>query len=78
MGIVATDIDDDRDQDVMIVHITTEPDYVFRNDGDYFVDIAAQVGLSIHTQCYTRFGLIVHDLNNDGWLDIFEANGAVT
>ncbi len=78
MGIVATDLDDDRDQDVMIVHITTEPDYVFRNEGDYFLDITAQVGLSIHTQRYTRFGLVVDDLDNDGWLDVFEANGAVT
>ena len=78
MGIVATDLDDDQDQDVMIVHITTEPDYVFRNEGDYFRDITAQVGLSIHTQRYTRFGLIVDDLDNDGWLDVFEANGAVT
>ena len=78
MGIVATDIDDDRDQDVMIVHITTEPDYVFRNEGEYFVDVTAEVGLSIHTQRYTRFGLIVDDLDNDGWLDVFEANGAVT
>ena len=78
MGIVATDLDDDQDQDVMIVHITTEPDYVFRNEGNYFRDITAQVGLSIHTQRYTRFGLIVDDLDNDGWLDVFEANGAVT
>lgn len=78
MGIVATDLDDDRDQDVMIVHITTEPDYVFRNEGNYFLDITAQVGLSIHTQRYTRFGLVVDDLDNDGWLDVFEANGAVT
>ena len=78
MGIVATDLDDDRDQDVMIVHITTEPDYVFRNEGDYFLDITAQVGLSIYTQRYTRFGLVVDDLDNDGWLDVFEANGAVT
>ena len=78
MGIVATDLDDDRDQDVVIVHITTEPDYVFRNEGDYFRDVTAQVGLSIHTQRYTRFGLVVDDLDNDAWLDLFEANGAVS
>ena len=78
MGIVATDLDDDRDLDVMVVHITTEPDYVFQNEGDYFRDVTAQVGLSIYTQRYTRFGLVVDDLDNDGWLDVFEANGAVT
>ncbi|MCY3860074.1 MAG: CRTAC1 family protein [Gammaproteobacteria bacterium] len=78
MGIVATDIDDDSDQDVIVVHITTQSDYVFSNEGDYFRDVAPQVGMSIHSQRYTRFGLVVNDLNNDGWLDIFEANGAVS
>ena len=78
MGIVATDLDDDRDQDVIVVHITTEPNYVFQNEGGFFRDVTAQVGLSIYSQRFTRFGLIVDDLNNDGWLDIFEANGAVS
>ena len=77
MGIVATDLDDDLDQDVIVVHITTEPNYVFKNEGEFFRDITAQVGLSTYSQRFTRFGLIVDDLNNDGWLDVFEANGAV-
>ena len=78
MGIVTTDLDDDSDQDVVVVHITTQSDYVFGNEGSYFRDVAPQVGMSIHSQRYTRFGLVVDDLNNDGWLDIFEANGAVS
>lgn len=78
MGIVATDLDDDRDQDVIVVHITTEPNYVFRNEGQFFRDVTSQVGLGIFSQRYTRFGLVVEDLDNDGWLDIFEANGAVS
>ena len=78
MGIAATDLDDDQDPDVMVVHITTQADYVFQNEGDYFRDVAPGVGLSIHSQRYTRFGLVVDDLNNDGWLDVFEANGSVT
>ena len=77
MGIVATDLDDDQDEDVVVVHITTEPNYVFRNEGEFFRDVTAQVGLSIYSQRFTRFGLIVDDLDNDGWLDLFEANGAV-
>lgn len=78
MGIVAADLDDDRDQDVIVVHITTEPNYVFQNEGAYFRDVTAQVGLSTYSQRYTRFGLVVDDLNNDGWLDILEVNGAVS
>lgn len=77
MGIVATDLDDDADEDVIVVNITTEPDSVFRNENDYFRDVTALVGLNVVSQRYTRFGLAADDLNNDGWLDVFEANGAV-
>ena len=78
MGIVAVDMDDDQDQDVMVVHVSTEANYVFRNEQTYFRDIAPQVGLGMDSQRYTRFGIVVDDLNNDGWLDVYEANGAVT
>ena len=78
MGIVTTDLNDDAKQDLMIVNITTEPNYVFQNADGYFLDAASTVGLNIHTQRFTRFGLVVEDLNNDGWLDVFEANGAVS
>ena len=78
MGVSAIDLDDDQDQDLIVVNITTEPDYVFRNDGTYFTDIASTIGLGISSQRYTRFGLVISDFNNDGWLDIFEANGAVS
>ena len=77
MGVAAIDMDDDSDQDLMVVNITTEPDYVFRNEGEFFTDIASQIGLSIASQRYTRFGLVIADLNNDTWLDIYQANGAV-
>lgn len=77
MGVTAFDLEDDGDQDLMVMNITTESDYVFRNDGDFFTDVANSIGLSISSQRYTRFGLVVADLNNDSWLDIYEANGAV-
>ena len=78
MGIVAVDMDDDKDQDVMVVHVSAEANYVFRNEQTYFRDIAPQIGLGMDSQRYTRFGVVVDDLNNDGWLDVYEANGAVT
>ena len=78
MGIVTTDLNDDAKQDIMIVNITTEPNFVFQNEDGYFRDTTSSAGLNIHTQRFTRFGLVVEDLNNDGWLDIFEANGAVS
>lgn len=77
MGVVATDLDNDRDQDVIVANITTEPDYVFLNINTYFQDVSSRVGLNLNTQRYTRFGLVSEDFNNDGFLDLFEANGAV-
>ena len=78
MGVVTTDLDDDADQDLVIVNITTEPNFVFQNEVGYFRDVTSRVGLNMFTQRYTRFGLVVDDLNNDGLLDVFEANGAVS
>lgn len=77
MGVDANDIDDDGDFDVIICNLKNESDSLFRNDGDYFVDITAQAGLRTTTRANTRFGVGFVDLNNDGWLDIYEANGAV-
>ena len=77
MGVDANDIDDDGDFDIIICNLKGESDSLFRNDGDYFVDITAQSGLRTTTRANTRFGVGFVDLNNDGWLDLYEANGAV-
>lgn len=77
MGVDANDIDDDGDLDLIVCNLKTESDSLFRNDGDYFVDITAQAGLRTAPRANTRFGVGFVDLNNDGWLDLYEANGAV-
>ncbi len=78
MGIVTSDMDNDADMDVLVVNIEGETDSFFRNEGDYFVDATARVGLGSTSRRYTRFGVVLADLNNDGVLDLFEANGRVT
>ncbi len=77
MGVDTDDIDDDGDLDLIVCNLTGESDSMFRNDGDYFVDITARTGVRKATRHATRFGLGWADLNNDGWLDLFEANGGV-
>ncbi|MCH2136484.1 MAG: CRTAC1 family protein [Phycisphaerales bacterium] len=77
MGVDANDIDDDGDLDLIVCNLKSESDSLFRNDGDYFVDITTQSGLRNATRAWTRFGLGLVDFNNDGWLDLYEANGAV-
>ncbi len=78
MGVVARDVDQDTDVDIIVVNIQGETDSYYRNDGDYFTDAAAQVGLTRFSRSYTRFGIALVDFNHDGRLDFYEGNGRVT
>jgi hypothetical protein len=78
MGVASADIDDDGDADLVVVNIEGETDSVYRNEGGYFVDATARTGLGTTSRRYTRFGVALVDFNNDGWLDLYEANGRVT
>ena len=76
MGVAIGDIDDDADLDLLVVNLGGETDSFYRNEGGYFVDATYQVGLS-NSKEYTRFGVILADFDNDGLLDLYEANGKV-
>lgn len=78
MGTAAVDYDDDGDLDLFVVNLQSEPDSFYRNQGNYFTDDTAAVGLGVISQAYTRFGTSIIDFNNDGWLDVYSANGRVT
>ena len=78
MGVTIGDVDQDDDEDLLVVNIGTETDSFFRNDGRFFTDITGEVGLRVASRPYTRFGVGLVDFNNDGWLDLYEANGRVT
>ena len=77
MGVAAADIDRDGDTDVMVVNLEGQTDSFFRNEGSYFRDATAELGLALSGR-YTRFGVALADFDNDGWLDLFEANGRVS
>jgi len=77
MGVHAADVDADADQDLLVVNLDGESDSFFRNEQSYFVDDTAAVGLRTVSRPFTRFGMALVDFNNDGLLDLFEANGRV-
>jgi hypothetical protein len=77
MGVHAADVDADGDEDLLVVNLDTEADSFFRNDGRFFVDAAAAVGLRLASRRFTRFGTAMLDFDNDGYLDLYEANGRV-
>jgi hypothetical protein len=77
MGVISEDFDNDGDFDIVVCNLTGESDSLFRNDGDYFTDVTSRKGIRTTTRHATRFGLGWVDFNNDGILDLFEANGRV-
>jgi len=77
MGVDAADVDDDDDLDLMVVNLDGESDSFYRNHGRYFADETAAVGLRVASRPFTRFGMALLDFDNDGWLDLYEANGRV-
>ena len=77
MGVHAVDIDEDDDLDLLVVHLAGENDGLFRNEGTYFSEATTKLGLSQVNRMRTRFGVGIHDFDNDGLLDIFQASGRV-
>jgi hypothetical protein len=77
MGVHAADVDRDGDHDLLVVNLDGESDSFYRNEHPFFVDDTASVGLRTVSRRFTRFGMAMLDFDNDGMLDIYEANGRV-
>ncbi len=77
MGVTTDDFDFDGDFDIIVCNLTGESDSLYRNDGEFFTDVTARHGIRTATRHTTRFGLGLVDFDNDGYLDLFEANGRV-
>ena len=77
MGVVAADLDDDSDVDILVVNLEGQTDSLYRNEGTWFDDATAELGLNVVSRRYTRFGVVLADFDNDGRLDLYQANGAV-
>jgi hypothetical protein len=77
MGVHLADVDGDGDLDLLVVNLDSESDSFYRNEGGFFRDDAAAVGLRTTSRPFTRFGAAMLDFDNDGLLDIYEANGRV-
>ncbi len=78
MGVVAEDFDDDGDDDIFLSHLLGESNTLLVNDGrGGFDDATNRFGLAAASRPYTGFGVDWFDLEGDGDLDLFVANGGV-
>jgi hypothetical protein len=78
MGIASGDPDADGDEDLFVTNIAGETFVLYENDGRAtFDDARARWGVGLPTAAMTGFGTDWIDYDNDGWLDLFVANGAV-
>jgi len=79
MGLAAGDFDGDGDEDILVTNLTQEGSTLYQNEGDGdFSDASRKVGLKEPSFGSTGFGVNWFDYDNDGNLDLFAANGAVT
>jgi hypothetical protein len=79
MGIAAGDYDADGDDDLFVTHMAGETNTLWVNDGKgSFEDRTNPARLGAPSLPFTGFGTAWIDYDNDGWLDLLAANGAVT
>jgi hypothetical protein len=74
MGVDATDFDGDGWQDLFVANIDQELFSLYRNQKDLtFTDEPGEIGAA--TRLLSGWGLKFFDYNNDGYPDLFLANG---
>lgn len=78
MGVDAGDFDGNGTDDVFVTHLMDETNTLYVNMGQaLFEDRTREAGLGMPGRRFTGFGTVFFDYDNDGWLDLFVANGAV-
>jgi hypothetical protein len=79
MGVALADVENDGGQVLLVTNLAREGVTAFRRDSSgQFDDATSDFGLLQSTFNRTGFGAGWLDYDNDGWLDLFIGNGAVT
>jgi enediyne biosynthesis protein E4 len=75
MGVAAADYDHDGNLDVAKTNFSDDTPNLYHNNGDgTFSDVTFPAGLGLHSN-YMGWGIGFLDFDNDGWPDLFMANG---
>ena len=78
MGVAAGDYDNDGRTDLFVTTFANDNYVLYHNDGKgAFSDVSFQSGIGERTIPYLGWATFFFDYNNDGWKDLFNANGHV-
>jgi hypothetical protein len=78
MGVDAADIDQSGRHSLLFGNFTNQMLGLYKNNGNgLFIDIAPTSEVGRASLLFLAFGALFTDVNNDGWPDIFTANGHI-
>jgi hypothetical protein len=78
MGTFSGHIDGDGLLDLVKTNLDFEYLDVYRNMGKgIFEDASTRMGVQLASRPFVGFGVALFDFDNDGWLDLFAANGHI-
>ena len=78
MGVDFADYDNDGRPDIVVTDLSNERYMLFRNNGDgTFRDVTNASGLGGATLAFSGWSTRLFDYDNDGWKDLFVAQGHV-
>ncbi len=78
MGVDAADYDNDGHVDLVVTNFENEPNSLYQNRGTgFFPHASFPAGVGLVSLPYLSFGIGFVDYDNDGYQDLFVANGHV-
>jgi len=78
MGVTVSDYDHDGKLDLFVTNFADEYNTLYHNNGkNSFTDLSYAAKVAAVSLPYVGWGTKFFDYNNDGWVDLFVANGHV-
>jgi enediyne biosynthesis protein E4 len=77
MGVAVGDYDNDGWLDLFVTHFSEDYNTLYHNDHGQFEDVTSAAGLGTVSYSQLAWGTGFFDFDNDGWKEIFVANGHI-